>query len=95
LFIHAGVNVTALVGAKGLGFDINNTELRPISNFIQRKVSLGFTGGFQISRHLYDRWWLGLESNLSQIRLGYKMGDGAIQTKIFNTSLNLQLRYKL
>ncbi len=95
LFIHAGANVTALVGAKGQGFDINNTELRPIGSFIQRKVSFGFTGGLQISRHLYDRWWLGLESNLSQIRLGYKMGDGAIQTKIFNTSLNLQLRYKL
>jgi hypothetical protein len=93
--LNAGVNFTTMIGSSGTGFDINSQEEKDIGSLIKQKLTLGYSGGFQISRQIYNRWWLGLETNISNINLEYKFGDGGIKSRISNRSINLQLRYKL
>lgn len=95
LILNAGINISAMVGAKGNTLDLASYEVTKVSSMIKQKFTFGYTGGLQISRQLYNNWWLGLEANLGTINLAYKMGYGDLKSRILNKSLSLQLRYKL
>lgn len=95
MILNAGLNLSALVGAKGNALDLVNYETTSVSSMIKQKFTFGYTGGLQISRQLYNNWWLGLEANLGTINLAYNLGYGDLKSRIFNRSLSFQLRYKL
>lgn len=89
-----GANISKITGVEGNTFSLNDMEVRPLKDYISKKINVGLIAGMQYNYNIYKPLWLGLEVQWQQNVYHYNTRYGSMSGKFNTYNYNMILKYK-
>ncbi|MES2616290.1 MAG: hypothetical protein V4613_00320 [Bacteroidota bacterium] len=89
-----GANISKIIGVEGNTFSLNDAEIKPLKDIVNKKINIGWIAGMQYSYNIYKPLWLGLEMQWQQNVYHYNTRYGSMSGKFNTYNYNMILKYK-